>query len=218
MCLRPQSWEKYKILNAYVVKTPLFLELIYKWQLQVKTSAGPQKMLLSFLPLMARHNVKETRSLFELGDCCLVCKRSPLSTAGSRQWQKISIQLVVCSPLAGPKLNALEREGKYWILCTHIHQGCNILTVCSWSCNLACFPEMCQDSSGWVGLWVSCDSPFLWANRRWISHSLCSLEPFLRCIANTLQVTTWNRRGSAIFMWRRKSPWIHCCVNVVAHL
>lgn len=132
-------------------------------------------MLLSFLSLMDRHNVKENKILFEHGDCSLVCKRSPVSTAGTRQWQKPSMQLVVCSPLARPRLSALEKEEKYSILCTHIQQGCKILTVCSWSYDLACFLEACQDTWGWVGLWVRCASPFLWANGKWISHSLCSL-------------------------------------------
>lgn len=99
--------------------------------MQVKTS-GLHKVLLSFLPLMANNSLKENSIIViyiiiydELGHCCLVCKRSPVSTAGeAKQYQKPGMKPVLCNLLASPRLSAVEKEGKYEILCAHIKYIC----------------------------------------------------------------------------------------------
>lgn len=149
MCLRPQSWEIY---YQHLIKTSVFLELIYKQQVQVKTSAGPDKMLLSFLPLMARHSVKEIKKLIWAWQSQFgfqeessehswdLAMTKPKCASWSGKWT--THHKPDCSRERGKILNVM-----YTYTRRMQHINCLPLVICSFL-----FSWMCQDSSWWVRL------------------------------------------------------------------
>lgn len=157
-----------------------------------------------------------------------------LSTAGeAKQYQKPGMKPVLCNLLASPRLSAVEKEGKYEILCAYIKYICIHAKyyVCKDAvfkvfalgqvflfCGLLSWNVPDCSRAGWTPGQM-CFT--LWANGSWVSRSLFSFEFLLQCTAIHFKLQLETGIGawrSTVFMLFRKLTWIHFLTNVAAFL